>query len=109
MNRNGTYMRQNDSQNMDWVAQRVESSASFRRIVAHRFSIPRRYRTGSPPAWSPGWFIEYRDNDSAVVTVGADADENFWHRWETLRVYRDGKVELQEMTNDGELIWSKDK
>src|SRR4051812_18186336 len=83
INRNGTYVLQGEPSS-DWVAQGVEGSASFKRIVARRSSVPRRYRVGSPPAWSPGWFIDYDSEDYAVVAVGEDADENFWSRCDTL-------------------------
>jgi hypothetical protein len=109
VNRNGTYVRQDGSDNGDWVAQAVESSPSFRRIIARRPFVLRRYQVGSRPAWAPGWFIDSRDEDSVDVEIGADLDENFWGRSETLRVYRNGRVEREETRSDGESIWGEDK
>jgi hypothetical protein len=110
VNRNGVCVHPDDARSIDWIAREVESSASFRRIVAESSHVPRRFRVGPSPAWKPGWFIdsESLDEDPVWVAVGADFDENFWHRWATLRVYRDGRVERQEMRKDGELIWVAD-
>jgi hypothetical protein len=109
INRNGTYVRQDGPDRGDWIAQAVESSPSFRQIIARRSFVPRRYQVGSTPAWSPDWFIDSRDEDSVDVEIGANLDENFWHRWATLRVYRNGRVERSETRSDGELIWIEDK
>ena len=61
------------------LARRVESSPSFRRLASQR-----------PDA---SWISDYALHGYTVVAIGASMDENFWHRWDTLRVWRSGRVE----------------
>jgi len=62
-----------------WLARRVEASPSYRRLLSQR-----------PDA---GWVTDYALDSYAVVAIGASADENLWHRWATLRVWRSGRVD----------------
>ncbi len=62
-----------------WLARRVETSPSYRRLISQR-----------PDA---SWNLDYRLRGYAVVAIGAPMDENFWHRWATLRVWPTGRVE----------------
>jgi hypothetical protein len=36
---------------------------------------------------------DYSLRDYTVIAIGAPMDENFWHRWHTLRVWRSDRVE----------------
>ena len=106
VSRNGELVRASQPTD-DWIAQQAESSPSFQRLASRYSHIPRRYRS----EWHPDWFVRADSvtHDDAIVDIGAPADPNFWHRWATLRVRRSGKVEREEMRDDGELIWVEDK
>jgi len=61
------------------LARQVESSPGYRRLALQR-----------PDA---GWMPDYTLHGYTVVAIGAPLDENFWHRWDTLRVWPSGRVE----------------
>ena len=39
------------------------------------------------------WMTDYTLGDYTVVAIGPPLDENFWHLWDTLKVWRSGLVE----------------
>jgi hypothetical protein len=79
------------------LAKRIESSPSYQRLIAQR-----------PDA---SWSVDYKNRHYAVVAIGASMDENLWHRWNTLRVWRSGLVERREIHPESEMDeqWVPDK
>ena len=55
--------------------------------------------------------VDYINSSFTVVALGADMDENFWHRWNTLRVWPTGNVERMVICPDCEndQQWVEDK
>ena len=51
------------------------------------------YRKLAAVRHDASWMADYTLGDYTVVAIGAPLDENFWHRWDTLRVWRSGRIE----------------
>ena len=73
----------------------VEASSSFRRAYD---TSPERAR----------WFVDGTNDEYPVIYVGYDMGTHYT-RSATLRVRKDGVVEREIMTEDGELIWVEDR
>lgn len=73
-------------------------------MVSHWLDRSPSYQRVQEQAAHPCWIIDDSDDVFVQVAIGENCETHF-SRWNTLRLYRDGRQERLETDTNGEDIW----